>query len=275
MSSFICSFYDNQGVKMSFEGNNLKVIANVCAEKIRKAIPDKQFFDLPFEHVVIDDFFPEELANICLENFPPLSDPSWHHSNDKNIEVKYRTTWESEFDIPEGIVDAVKILNSSMVLLAMSDLMGIEKIIPDSYYKGGGLNVTKRGGLLDVHVDGNYHDATGLNRRLNAILYLNPNYQTEWGGEFGIYDETGDNCVKKIEPLFNRLIIFNTHDKSFHGLPDPVNFPKNELRRSIILYYYTKEERRGAETVVSEPHSALWKKKGVTDKKGKKTRSFT
>ena len=91
-----------------------------------------------------------------------------------------------------------------------------------------------------MHVDGNYHDATGLNRRMNALLYLNPNWRPDWGGEFGIYDGTGEKCIKKVEPLFNRLVLFDTHDKSWHGLPDPVNFPDNDPRRSIILYYYTK-----------------------------------
>jgi Rps23 Pro-64 3,4-dihydroxylase Tpa1-like proline 4-hydroxylase len=258
-----------------FSRHELKKIALTCAEKINKATFQEEFFDYPYEHVVIDNFLSDDLANSCMENFPSLSDPCWEHQNDEDIEVKYRTTWQSEFDIPEGILDAVKILNSSIVLNAMSELMGIKKIIPDPYYSGGGLNVTTRGGLLDVHVDGNYHDATGLNRRLNAIIYLNPNYQTGWGGEFGVYDETGNNCIKKIEPLFNRLIIFNTHDKSFHGLPDPVNFPADEQRRSIILYYYTKEERKSSETVVNKPHSALWRKKGMLDKKGKKTRNFS
>jgi Rps23 Pro-64 3,4-dihydroxylase Tpa1-like proline 4-hydroxylase len=260
---------------MSLLQNELKSLAEKCAEKITTKNPEKQFFSQPYEHVVIDNFFPDELANSCLDNFPTLSDPCWEYQNDEDIEVKYRTTWQSEFDIPSGILDAVKILNSSIVMRAISNLMGIQKIIPDPYYTGGGLNVTKRGGLLDVHVDGNYHDATGLNRRLNAILYLNPNYQTGWGGEFGIYDQTGENCVKKVEPLFNRLIIFNTHDKSFHGLPDPVNFPEHEERRSIILYYYTKEERKDSEIIVTEPHSALWKKKGIMDKQGNKTRSYS
>ena len=260
---------------MLFENNILKTIASDCAYKIRKALPDKQFFDFPYEHLVLDDFFPQELAQSCLENFPSLSESCWEHQNDKDIEVKYRTTWKSEFDIPEGILDAVKILNSSIVMDAISDLMGIKKIIPDPYFTGGGLNVTTKGGLLDVHVDGNYHDATGLNRRLNAILYLNPNYKKGWGGEFGIYDQTGDNCIKKIDPLFNRLIIFNTHDKSFHGLPDLVNFPENEQRKSIILYYYTVEPRKNSEILVKEPHSALWKKRGLKDKKGNKKRKYT
>jgi Rps23 Pro-64 3,4-dihydroxylase Tpa1-like proline 4-hydroxylase len=260
---------------MNLSQKERKIVAENCAKKIVEAKLDEQIFNEPYEHLVIDDFFPDDLANICLKNFPSTSDPSWEHSNTKDIEVKYRTTWQSEFDIPEGILDVVKVLNSSIVLKAISAIMGIHKIIPDPYYTGGGLNVTKRGGLLDVHVDGNYHDATGLNRRLNALVYLNKNYEKRWGGEFGIYNNTGENCVKKIDPLFNRLVIFNTHDKSFHGLPDPVNFPEKEDRRSIILYYYTKDDRKGSEIVVSEPHSALWRKKGVTDKKGNKTRDFS
>ena len=125
-----------------------------------------------------------------------------------------------------------------------------------------------------MHVDGNYHDASGLNRRLNALLYLNPGWEESWGGEFGVYDETGDNCLKKIAPLFNRLIVFDSHDKSFHGLPDPINFPTETPRRSIILYYYTKESRPKSQTVVAEPHSALWKKRSLLDKRGNRTRDF-
>jgi len=250
--------------------SNLKEFAEECAKKIT----DAQVHVKPFEHIIIDDFLPEMLAWCCLENFPALNDPSWDYSNDADIEVKYRTTWKSEFDIPEGIVDAVRILNSSYFLNAIADSIGIQKLLPDPYFAGGGLNVCKRGGLLDVHVDGNYHDATGLNRRLNAILFLNPNYEEGWGGEFGIYDEKGEECVKKVQPLFNRLVVFNTHDKSYHGLPDPINFPEDELRRSIILYYYTKEERPDSHITVKEPHSALWKKRNFTDKRGNKTRDY-
>jgi Rps23 Pro-64 3,4-dihydroxylase Tpa1-like proline 4-hydroxylase len=156
----------------------------------------------------------------------------------------------------------------------MASLIKIENLIPDPYFAGGGLNVTVSGGLLDVHVDGNYHDPTGLNRRINAIVYLNPGWQPGWGGEFGIYDSTGDKLIKKVEPIFNRLVIFDTNDYSFHGLPDPLNFPKDHARRSIILYYYTKEARPSSQIAVAQPHSALWKKRGLLDKLGNKTRDF-
>lgn len=259
---------------MTFNQKQLKEFAEYSCNKLLAAREGVEFFAEPFKHVVIDDFFSKELADVCMRKFPDISEKGWEASNDTDIEVKYRTTWESEFDIPDGIVDAIRILNSAPFLRAMSKVMGIEKIIPDPYFSGGGLNVTKRGGLLDVHVDGNYHDATGLARRLNALVYFNPGWEESWGGEFGVYDENGEVCLKKVAPLFNRLVIFDSHDKSFHGLPDPVNFPELESRRSIILYYYTKEPRPGEQVVVESPHSALWKKRDLLDKRGNRERDY-
>jgi hypothetical protein len=254
--------------------SELKQIAEACASKIIQAKKGVSFFEEPFNHLVIDDFFPENLAKTLLDKFPDVNSPIWERTNDLDIEIKLRTMWASEFDVPEGIIDAIRILNSSLILKAMSHLFDIQKIMPDPYFSGGGLNATVSGGLLDIHVDGNYHDASGLNRRLNAIVYLNPNWKEGWGGEFGLYDSTGDNLVKKVAPLFNRLVIFDTNDFSYHGLPDPLNFPEDDSRKSIILYYYTKEPRPSSQIDVVEPHSALWKKRGLLDKRGNKTRDF-
>ena len=252
----------------------LRSEAMQCVRKLNDATIDKEFFTDPFKHVVIDDFFSENFASNLLDNFPDVDESVWEITNDDDIEIKLRTNWSSEFDVPDGIIDAVRILNSSLMLRAMSTLFDIAKLVPDPYYTGGGLNVTVNSGLLGVHVDGNYHDATGLNRRLNAIVYLNPGWKEGWGGEFGLYNSTGDELIKKVPPLFNRLVIFDTNDFSFHGLPDPLNFPLDEVRKSIILYYYTKEKRPENQTSIDRPHSALWKQRGVKDKKGNDTRRF-
>jgi Rps23 Pro-64 3,4-dihydroxylase Tpa1-like proline 4-hydroxylase len=259
---------------MNYSQLKLREIAELSERKILSVKKKINFFESPYKHLFIDNFFPNDLMTECLKNFPDIDDKNWIECNDEDIEIKYRTNWKSEFDIPEGIINVVRILNSSLILNAMSKVMGIKKIIPDPYFTGGGLNMTKRSGLLDVHVDGNYHDATGLHRRLNAILYLNPGWNESWGGEFGVYNETGDKCIKKIAPLFNRLVIFDTHDKSFHGLPEPINFPNEVSRKSIILYYYTKDPRPSEHVVYKDPHSALWKKRNLNDKKGNKKRKF-
>ncbi len=253
--------------------NDLKNLATLSIAKIMSV--ENNFSEFPFKHLYVDNFFNPEFANALLNSFPKLDNSAlWDSSNDPEIEVKMRSKWQSEFDIPDTIVNAIRVLNSSLFLKSVSEIFDILKLMPDPYFSGGGLNVTVSGGLLDVHVDGNYHDASGLNRRINAILYLNPGWQKGWGGEFGLYDETGDKLIKKIAPIHNRLVIFDTNDKSFHGLPDPLNFPEGHARRSIILYYYTKDERPNDQVTVNKPHSALWKKKGGLDKRGNKTRDF-
>jgi Rps23 Pro-64 3,4-dihydroxylase Tpa1-like proline 4-hydroxylase len=247
----------------------LKIIANNCADKILTG----GFYKEPYKHLIVNNFLPDDLVQKCLQSFPKLDDKTWQHENDTNIEVKSRTTWQSEFDIPDNIVDSVRILNSSLILNSFSEIFGIKRLVPDPYFSGGGLNITKKGGLLDVHIDGNYHDASGLNRRVNALIYLNPGWQESWGGELGIYNSNGTQLIKKIEPLFNRLVVFDSHDYSYHGLPDPVNFPDGINRKSIILYYYTKDSRPDSQTLTEDPHSALWVKKGIKDKLGNFSRS--
>jgi hypothetical protein len=260
---------------MKMTQQDLKAMAERCAAKLLAVKEGVDVFSEPFRHVVVDSFFDTDYAKVCSNGFPPPDDAGWERAADEDIEVKQRTDWKSEFDVPDAVLPAIRILNSSIFLQAMSKVMLMPKLIPDPYFTGGGLNVTMRGGLLDVHVDGNYHDATGLNRRLNALVYFNEDWNESWGGEFGIYDETGDECVKKVPPLFNRLVIFDSHDKSFHGLPDPVSFPVGVPRKSIILYYYTKAERPSQHVVEGQPHSALWKKRGLLDKRGGKTRKFS
>jgi Rps23 Pro-64 3,4-dihydroxylase Tpa1-like proline 4-hydroxylase len=256
-----------------FSQNKLKFFSSLASHKIINS-KKNNYFTTPYKHLVIDDFFHKELIEQCLKNFPDLSNRNWEFTNDEDIEVKYRSKWKSEFDVPEGIIDVIKIMNGADFLRSVSEIFKIKKLVPDPYFTGGGLNVTEKGGLLDVHIDGNYHDATGLNRRLNALLYLNKNWNKKWGGEFGLYDKKGLKCVKKIAPIFNRLIIFDTHDTSWHGLPNPINFPKDRPRRSILLYYYTKEERLSEQIKIRRPHSALWKRRAEKDKKGRRTRDF-
>jgi hypothetical protein len=246
----------------------LKKIAQNCVDKIFAG----KFYKEPYKHLIVDNFLPDGLAQKCLESFPKLDDDTWRHENDKNIEVKSRSTWVSEFDIPDNIADSVRILNSSLVLNSFSEVFGIQRLMSDPYFSGGGLNITQKGGLLDVHIDGNYHDASGLNRRMNALIYLNPGWEEPWGGEFGIYNSNGTQLIKKVEPLFNRLVVFDSHDYSYHGLPDPIKFPDGINRKSIILYYYTKDSRLEDQTLTEDPHSALWVKKGIKDKKGNLSR---
>ncbi len=260
--------------KIMFSQKYLKKISEKISKRIINTKLKKNYFEKPYKHLFLDNVLEDRFAENCLKNFPKLDKKNWEKSNIKSIETKFRSKWTSEFDVPKGLIDLVRVLNSSIILKALSKKFSIPKLMPDPYFTGGGLNITEKGGLLDVHVDGNYHDASSLNRRINILFYFNKGWKSHWGGEFGIYSRNGRNVVKKIPPIFNRLVAFDTHDYSFHGLPNPVNFPKKQPRKSLILYYYTKEKRPKHQTKVSKPHSALWVKKNFLDKKGKVVRNY-
>lgn len=253
----------------------LKKYSVNISKKIKLSKKNYNYFPKPFKHLIIDNVLDDNFAKKCMNSFPPLKEKkSWDKSFIKEIEIKYRSNWQSEFDVPENLINLVRILNSSIILKALSKKFKIPKLMPDPYFTGGGLNITENGGLLDVHVDGNYHDASGLNRRINVIIYFNPGWKKNWGGEFGVYNKDGSRCLKKINPIFNRLIAFDTHDFSMHGLPNPIKFPKNKPRKSLILYYYSRNPRPKHHTRTNKPHSALWLKKKMLDKKGKKSREY-
>jgi Rps23 Pro-64 3,4-dihydroxylase Tpa1-like proline 4-hydroxylase len=163
-------------------------------------------------------------------------------------------------------------LNSGIFLRALSGLTGIPHLIPDPYYTGGGFNLIERGGYLDVHADGNWHDNMQVHRRLNLLLYLNEGWQEEWGGALNFYDAQGEEVIASILPNGNRLVIFETHDYSYHGHPEPTQSPVGEGRSSIILYYYTSAPRPVHQVAEERPHSALWRSKGWVDKRGSKVR---
>ena len=122
----------------------------------------------------------------------------------------------------------------------------IEGLIPDPYYRGGGIHQILPGGKLDIHIDFNKHQKLKLDRRLNALLYLNKDWKEEYGGNFELWSGENKNgkhilhkCHNKILPLFNRFVVFSTSEKSYHGHPEALNCPKDRARQSIATYYYT------------------------------------
>jgi len=133
---------------------------------------------------------------------------------------------------------------------------GIENLIPDPTFEGGGLHQIPRGGKLAMHADFNKHRRFGLDRRLNALLYLNKDWREDYGGHLELWNRDMTQCEAKILPVYNRLAVFGTTDFTFHGHPNPLQCPEGMTRKSLALYYFTNG--RPAEEV-SGTHSTLFK----------------
>ena len=119
-------------------------------------------------------------------------------------------------------------------------LTGInETLLGDPYFVGGGLHQIKRGGCLKIHADFNKHELTGLDRRVNILIYLNKNWKNDYGGHLELWDRDMKLCVKRILPEFNTVVIFNTTNYTYHGHPDSLNCPEGMSRKSLALYYFS------------------------------------
>jgi len=216
----------------------------------------------PFPHIVLDDFFDPSLLTLVLEEFPQPGQISWKGFNNE-YEVKLFCSADETF----GPVTRLLMyhLNSITFLDFLSALTGIPDLIPDPTFNGGGMHQIERGGKLAIHADFNRHGRLHIDRRLNLLLYLNKDWRAEYGGDFELWDRDMTACVKKVAPLFNRMVVFSTTDFSYHGHPDELRYPRERSRKSLALYYYSNgrpdEER-------SDEHSTLFRARPAESFKG-------
>ena len=209
----------------------------------------------PFPHIVIDDFLPSLVAERLLAEFPsPFSIP-W--KNKVGLHSK-KLACNDLSQLPQFTQEVLLELNSPSFLSFVETLAGIQGLTSDSDFEGGGLHQIKRGGFLKIHADFNYHTRLSLYRRLNLLLYLNKDWKEEYGGHLELWDRSMSSCIEKIPPIFNRCVIFNTTDFSYHGHPNPLRCPSNMTRKSIAIYYYTKEEKNREERY---EHTTLYQKR--------------
>jgi hypothetical protein len=207
----------------------------------------------PYPHVVFDNFFDASLIDLVLEEFPKPSAIRWQNF-DNPQEIKLASAAEASFGPATRLL--LYHLNSATFLQFLSAVTGIDNLIPDPNFEGGGLHQIVPGGKLGVHTDFNKHRDFGLDRRLNLLLYLNKDWKEEYGGHLQLWDKEMTHCETKVLPIFNRVMIFGTNDFTFHGHPDPLQSPEGMTRKSLALYYFSNG--RPAEEVTGL-HSTIFR----------------
>ncbi|TXH59107.1 MAG: 2OG-Fe(II) oxygenase [Desulfurellales bacterium] len=172
---------------------------------------------------VIDNWGPPELIRAADATWPRLDWPHWHKYADAHS-MKY------------GTKDADRLPKAAaMIVDRMAALAVGGNAFPDLDLHGAGLHCIPPGGFLGRHVDGAVHPLLGWKREVNAVLFVSA-WSAEWGGELCFYDAAG-TVVLRVEPAFNRLVLFETND-SWHGV-EKVTGPRD--RRTISLFWWSQQ----------------------------------
>jgi hypothetical protein len=204
----------------------------------------QQIRSTPFPHCSIDHFLAADLAERVHTAFPPFDEAQrigrvFRTVNEKN---KVQITDRALFDAP--FAELNDLLSSPAWLDTLSYAFEIPELLPDDQLTGGGIHQTGPRGRLDVHVDFNYLKERKLFRRLNILIYFNKQWDSEWGGYLELWDKAVKVCHHAYAPLFNRCIIIETSEISYHGV-SAVTCPADRARQSFAAYYYTRESPPG------------------------------
>ncbi|MGQ0829142.1 MAG: 2OG-Fe(II) oxygenase [Bacteroidota bacterium] len=188
----------------------------------------------PCKHVVLDNFFVEDIANTLYDNFPKLT-----ALNVKRKSINENKSEEYHFDRFHPRFNQVRdLLNTPEMYQWMSKITGIENLTSTYDALGSGVHQGGPGSFVDIHVDINMNPAAKLHRRINLLVYLNKHWKDEYGGGLELWDQGVKNRIQCVMPNFNRAVIMVTDETSYHGY-SRINIPDHESRKSFYAYYYT------------------------------------
>lgn len=209
----------------------------------------------PFRYVLFENFFKLEKVELLHEHYPTTETDTWDSVTYLDQRNKF---WKNKFDEGSLFDRVMKELNSTDFLNWLQQVTELETpIVADDELFGGGLHQSINGAFLNVHVDYNFHPKTKHHRRLNVLVYMNKDWQDDYEGHLELWDlaDGKKDLLAKYAPTFNRCVIFETNEISYHGHPKPLKTPFGVSRKSIATYYYTPTRPANE---ISNAHNTLY-----------------
>ena len=199
----------------------------------------------PFPYIKIDNILDNDFAKQIQEEILNIPNEEWDRYENP-LEHKY--TLRDKNNLPDKCNRLFNNLTDQEFLDYLSSIMGYE-IKNDPTKNWWGVHKYDDGDHLDIHVDAGLHPQTKQKKQLTLGIYLSKDWKEENGGYLEIWNgENASNnnakiseCVDKILPQFNTLVLFECNDYAWHGNPVPVVCKNGEKRIFLTLSYVSDQ----------------------------------
>lgn len=207
----------------------------------------------PFRHLVLEGLVTE---NQVLELAEPIlaaqGTCGWvHYGNDEELKLASR-------DVVGQVAPVARLFSellSEWFCRELAYLLGlqVEGLRPDNTLHGGGVHVSHPGGYLAPHLDYALHPhlSPPMERRMNLILHLSPEWREEWGGATELLEADGETVAARVFPRPGRALVWEPSDLSYHGTQrivrqqegEPASVPPPRITAAV---YYVAPARPSA-----------------------------
>jgi Rps23 Pro-64 3,4-dihydroxylase Tpa1-like proline 4-hydroxylase len=155
---------------LSFEHETAKLLGASLADDYQSKTP--------YHYTCVDNFLPPQILSRVREEALAMGEkaPEYSSANEK-LKTSYNPDRMHPYS--KAVFHA---LNSRAFIQFLEQMSGIKGLIPDPYYLGGGIHRTNTTGFLSIHADFNHHSIMKLERRLNLLIYLNPDWKEDSAG---------------------------------------------------------------------------------------------
>lgn len=207
----------------------------------------------PFPHLILDNLFPADILDCLLEEMSGLREQQWRLVESRSRERVRRM--RSIDELGASGTQLVNLLHGAAFLYLLSELTGIDELLPDPYLQGAGYAAMHPGDFFAIHSDRSVAYETGLTRRLALIVFLNKGWDRSYNGQLELWNPEATRCEVSVEPAYNRTVIFEVAVPNYHGVPAPIACPVGLSRKSFIVYFHTVGIRGKGDVI---PHSSIF-----------------
>ena len=212
----------------------------------------------PYPIWIIDNFFANDTIKSIKKEWPSLNSDLWHKgheyiNNKKNILEQGMRAISKLEDMPEYTANVLKYIHSNEFTKRIANITNMTNLVTDKSMRWSGLRTMVPGSFQAIHSDARKNPETGLRKELTCLVYLNNKWNESDAGQFEVWNDDMTECVHKIDPIDNRLVIFLNTDKSYHGVPE-VNFERRAILWSILKD--ADAENRSKALFVSRPEDS-------------------